>query len=103
MVWTVSETDLKAHPLKQLLVTEGNLDYYDSRGAEIIARQQLHPVFHRNGIAYAMTRACLLEQGTIKGRRAGALVVPGSHVSIDTEDDLAMVEWLISRAQEVPA
>jgi CMP-N,N'-diacetyllegionaminic acid synthase len=96
-VWTVSETDSKGHPLKQLTVTDGWLDYYDQRGAEIIARQQLQPVFHRNGIAYAMTRESLVEQRTIKGRRAGALVVPGTHVSIDTEDDLALVEWVLAR------
>ncbi|HEX9071661.1 MAG TPA: acylneuraminate cytidylyltransferase family protein [Pseudolabrys sp.] len=96
-VWTVSETDYKAHPLKQLTVADGRLDYYDPKGGEIIARQQLQPVFHRNGIAYAMTRACLVEQRTIKGRRAGALVVLGSHVSIDTDEDLALVEWILAQ------
>jgi len=93
----VSETDSKAHPLKQLTVADGWLDYYDPKGAEIIARQQLQPVFHRNGIAYAMTRACLVEQRTIKGRRAGALVVLGTHVSIDTEEDFVLVEWILAR------
>lgn len=99
-VWTVSATDSKSHPLKQLTVTSGALDYYDPHGAEIVARQQLQPVFHRNGIAYAMTRECLVEQRTIKGRRAGALVVDGEHVSIDTEEDIAMVEWIMSRWAE---
>ena len=102
-VWTVSATDSKAHPLKQLTVADGYLDYYDPKGAEIIARQQLQPVFHRNGIAYAMTRECLVGQRTIKGHRAGALVVPGPHVSIDTEDDLALVEWIIARKMTVQA
>ncbi|HSO46551.1 MAG TPA: acylneuraminate cytidylyltransferase family protein, partial [Rhizobiaceae bacterium] len=37
-VWTVSETDSKAHPLKQLVVgPDGVLDYYDPRGAAIVA------------------------------------------------------------------
>ncbi|MFQ5699989.1 MAG: cytidylyltransferase domain-containing protein, partial [Myxococcota bacterium] len=40
-VWTVSETDSKAHPLKQLRVESGRLDYYDPAGARIVARQQL--------------------------------------------------------------
>jgi CMP-N-acetylneuraminic acid synthetase len=96
-VWTVSETDSKAHPLKQLVVTDGALDYYDPRGATIIARQQLAPVHHRNGIAYAMTRDCLVGQRTIKGRRAGALVCEGEHISIDTEWDLDLVEWVLAR------
>ena len=98
-VWTVSPTDSKAHPLKQLTVGEaGALDYYDPAGAEIIARQQLKPVYHRNGVAYVITRACLLEQRTIKGARTGALVIDGEHVSIDTEWDLALVEWMLGRA-----
>ena len=59
-VWTVSETDSKSHPLKQLIVDKNSLNYYDISGGEIIARQQLEPVYHRNGIAYAITRECLL-------------------------------------------
>lgn len=100
-VWTVSATDSKGHPLKQLtLGCDGALDYYDRRGAEIIARQQLSPVYHRNGVAYAMTRACLTEQRTIMGRKAGALLVEGEHVSIDTEEDIALIEWLMARRME---
>ncbi len=96
-VWTVSETDSKAHPLKQLSVNGDALGYFDPAGAEIVARQQLKPVFHRNGIAYAMTRECLIDQHSIKGQRTGALVIDGTHVSIDTEWDLALVEFILSR------
>lgn len=96
-VWTVSETDSKNHPLKQLTVADGAMDYYDPDGARVIARQQLKPVYHRNGIAYAITRECLLEQNSIKGRKAGAYVVEGEHVSIDTEWDLELVEFILAR------
>lgn len=95
-VWTVSETDSKAHPLKQMVVGgSGELDYYDQAGSTIIARQQLRPVYHRNGIAYAISRECLLEQRGIKGTKTGAYVVPGQHVSIDTEWDIALVEYIL--------
>jgi CMP-N,N'-diacetyllegionaminic acid synthase len=97
-VWSVSQTDSKAHPLKQLAVRDGVMDYWDPRGAQIIARQQLEPVFHRNGVAYAITRACLLEQKTIKGARTGAYVVAGEHVSIDTEWDIELIEFLLGRS-----
>lgn len=97
-VWTVSETDSKGHPFKQLSITpDGALDYWDQRGAQIIARQQLTPVYHRNGIAYAITRDCLLNQKTIKGTRTGALMIKGEHVSIDTERDLALVDWILNQ------
>ena len=96
-VWTVSLTDTKAHPLKQLTVSDaGALDYYDPRGVAILARQQLEPVYHRNGIAYAISRDCLLTQASIKGKRAGALVIEGDHVSIDTEWDLTLVDFILT-------
>jgi CMP-N,N'-diacetyllegionaminic acid synthase len=99
-VWTVSPTDTKAHPLKQLTVIRGELGYYDPAGAEIVARQQLKPVYHRNGIAYVMTRECLLDQRTIIGSKASALIVEGEHVSIDTEHDLALAEMLLMRQRK---
>lgn len=92
-VWTVSPTDLKYHPLKQLVIDgDGRMSLSDSRGATIIARQQLDPVYHRNGAAYALTRECLLEQSTLLGERSGAVVTETPMVSIDTEDDIARVE-----------
>lgn len=91
-VWTVSETDLKYHPLKQLTLVDGRLEYFDPRGAAVIARQQLTPVYHRNGVAYAITRRCLLEQRSIKGERAGGVVVTDTQISIDSEADIAAVE-----------
>jgi CMP-N,N'-diacetyllegionaminic acid synthase len=96
-VWTVSQTDSKAHPLKQLTVQDGALDYWEQRGSQIVARQQLEPVYHRNGVAYAITRNCLVAQGTLKGIRTGAYIVQGEHVSIDTEWDLELVELLMKR------
>jgi CMP-N-acetylneuraminic acid synthetase len=103
-VWTVSQTDTKGHPLKQLLIeADGGMDYYDSTGANIIARQQLKPVYHRNGIAYAFTRDCLLGQRSIKGARTAALIIAGDHVSIDTMWDLELVEFILSRRASRPA
>lgn len=94
-VWTLSETDSKNHPLKQLTIEDEQLDYYDSSGNTIVARQQLKPVYHRNGVAYAITRDCLLQQGSIKGQRTGGLVLDGHFVSIDTEWDIALVEFIM--------
>ncbi|MBW2287982.1 MAG: acylneuraminate cytidylyltransferase family protein [Deltaproteobacteria bacterium] len=98
-VWTVSETDSKEHPLKQLSVDRdsGRMDYYDADGGKIIARQQLTPVYHRNGVAYAITRSCLLDQRNIKGANTGALVIPGHMVSIDTLWDLELAEYIAQR------
>jgi CMP-N-acetylneuraminic acid synthetase len=97
-VWTVSETDSKHHPLKQLVVdAAGRLDWYDPAGAGIVARQQLKAVYHRNGIAYAITRSCLLEQRSIKGVRTGAVIIEEPVVNIDTDYDLQLADYLIGR------
>ena len=94
-VWTVSETDSKNHPLKQLTIDQGHLDYYDAEGKAVIARQQLNPVYHRNGVAYVITRDCLLNQRGIKGHRTGGLILQGNFVSIDTEWDITLVELVM--------
>ena len=94
-VWTLSETDSKNHPLKQLTIEDSRLDHYDPSGNTIVARQQLKPLYHRNGVAYAITRECLLNQGTIMGVRTGGLVLEGHFVSIDMEWDIALVEFIM--------
>ena len=95
-VWTVTETDSKGHPLKQLVIENGKMDYYDPAGASIIARQQLSPVYHRNGAAYAITRDCLENKRSIKGDNASAVVIDEPLISIDTEFDFALCEYFLS-------
>jgi len=98
-VWTVSETDSKHHPLKQLRVEADQLSYYDPAGNQIIARQQLTPAYHRNGVAYVMTRNCLTEGRTIMGTRTGALILDEHLVSIDTMWDLELAEYIYAKNQ----
>ena len=99
-VWTVSETDSKEHPLKQLTIRSGSLDYYDTAGSQIIARQQLTPVYHRNGVAYVMTHKCLLEEHSIMGKKNGALILKEHLVSIDTIWDLKLAEFIQKTSDE---
>lgn len=104
-VWTVSPIDLTYHPLKQLILTpQGELNLWDQRGHAIIARQQLHTTYYRNGVAYALTRNCLLEQATLLGARSGAVVIDEPMISIDTEADLAQAAALLQAStQTVPS
>jgi CMP-N,N'-diacetyllegionaminic acid synthase len=98
-VWTVSPTDSKFHPLKQLVVSDnGRMTYYDPAGAHIIARQQLSPLYHRNGAAYAVTRACLLKHSAIIGPRSGAVITRDTLVNIDTATDLIAAERHIAQS-----
>lgn len=101
-VWSVSETDSKSHPYKQLLVENGQIAYWDERGSRIIARQELTPVYHRNGVVYVISRDCLMDYKSIKGDRTGAYIVEGEHVSIDTEFDLELVEMILRKNTAKP-
>ncbi|MBW2620107.1 MAG: acylneuraminate cytidylyltransferase family protein [Deltaproteobacteria bacterium] len=98
-VWTVSETDAKAHPLKQLVILDESLDYYDPAGAAVIARQQLNPVYHRNGVAYAMTRDCIINKKNIKGDRTSFVLIDEDMANIDTEFDLKFAEFILNTAE----
>ncbi len=96
--WTVSPTELHFHPLKQLVVDDaGNMDLYDSRGLEIVARQQLTPVFHRNGSCYALRRDFLMSSDTLfSPGRSKAIISEGVRVNIDAEEDLTLAEELLA-------
>lgn len=98
-VWTVSPTDGKAHPVKQLRVDAGLLRFDHPDGADVVARQQLAPLWHRNGVAYAVRRATLAA-GLLMGARTGALVIDGPVANIDDALDLAWAEFLLARAQQ---
>ena len=93
-IWTISETDLKFHPLKQLKINDGLLNYWDSKGKNIIARQQLNPVYHRNGVGYIISRECLVKKNSIKGNKTGFLLVKTPQISIDTLEDLKKAEMI---------
>ena len=58
-VWTVSKTDSKFHPYKQLLVNKGKLKYFSKKGSKIIYRQQLNQAYHRNSVAYVVKSKAL--------------------------------------------
>tara|TARA_A100001037_G_scaffold287638_1_gene297329 strand:- start:274 stop:990 length:717 start_codon:yes stop_codon:yes gene_type:complete len=98
-VWTMSPIDPKNHPLKMLSYDSatGGFDYDNPEGAKVIARQQLGQLYLRNGVAYAINRSCLLEQRSIKGKNSGALVLEENFISIDTQWDLDLVEYVMGR------
>jgi len=102
-VWTVSPTDLKYHPRKQLILGEdGRLAFHDPEGAQVIARQQLTPLYHRNGAAYAITRETLLA-GSLMGANSGAVVIEdATMISIDTLDDFAAVADIMAAREVAP-
>ena len=91
--WTVSPVPLKYHPWKQLAVdARGRLELFDGRGRAIVARQQLTPLFFRNGVAYALSRRAVLDLGTTLPERSTAVVLDDDLISIDSIEDFLEVE-----------
>tara|TARA_B100002019_G_scaffold202322_1_gene175383 strand:+ start:160 stop:864 length:705 start_codon:yes stop_codon:yes gene_type:complete len=97
-VFSVSKTDSKAHPLKQFQIDNDKLTFYDKEGVNIIARQQLKDTFHKDGIVYAMTRECLLNQKTIMGKNPSYILIERETVNIDTKTDLLLAEILMNKS-----
>lgn len=88
-VWSISEVDLKFHPLKQLKVKKKNLTYFDNRGKKIIARQQLKKTFIRNGAVYAFTKSFLKKTKNILSfKKNGYIIIDSYQISIDTLNDM---------------
>jgi CMP-N,N'-diacetyllegionaminic acid synthase len=89
-VWTVSKTDTKFHPDKQLLIKSKKLNFFSKRGNKIKARQELSETYYKNGVCYAVTRKCLLEKNSIKGDKCLPLIINKKTVNIDTLEDLRL-------------
>ena len=87
-VWTLSETDSKSHPLKQLVIKKNNIKFYNKKGKSIVARQQLSRVYHRNGSAYVIMRNVLLDKKKLFTNNTGFIITKGKQISIDTYDDI---------------
>ncbi len=97
-VWSVSETPGKFHPFKQLKINKHDtLKYYLSEGNKMLPRQQLKQSYHVNGIAYVLTRECILDQKTRLGNKTGAFLIREKYVNIDTNYDLIEVRNFIEK------
>jgi len=82
------------------LDADGRLGFFVPGGEAIIARQELTPVFHRNGVCYALRRELLLNcEGIWAPEKTTAVVIPGHHISIDTPEDLLAVEATMERGK----
>jgi len=103
-VWTVSPTELHFHPLKQLVLhDDSTMRLFDDRGLQIIARQQLTRVFHRNGSCYALRRDFLMNADSLFSPHSShAVISEGERVNIDTEEDLLRAEQLLLNREGSP-
>ena len=96
-VWSLSLSDKKNHPLKQLKIEGKNIRYFDIKGEKIIARQQLSNLYQRNGIVYALTRDCVIKNKNLMGSNPGYILIDRISLNIDTKFDLEFAEFLLKK------
>jgi CMP-N-acetylneuraminic acid synthetase len=99
-VVTVSTLSAKFHPRKLLTVDDGHLGFYLESGATVTGRQQLSGSFaYRNGVCYALTRACLMDRKAIITENTIADVIDRPVVNIDEPIELVWAEHLLRLAE----
>ena len=99
-VITISETNLKYHPYKQLATNKKNLIWFDeSIGDKIITRQDLSPTYHKNGACYAIDSSFLLnsnKEATPIGKNS-SYIITEDMISIDEINDFMIIEEKIKK------
>ena len=93
-VWTISETDSKYHPHKQLILNKNKLSYFSKEGSKVIYRQQLNKIYHRNSAAYVVNRNFLINKKKLIGIKTEGHVIRKQQISIDNNEDLIKVRKL---------
>jgi CMP-N,N'-diacetyllegionaminic acid synthase len=91
----VSPLDSKCHPAKALIMQNNKLQHYEQRGKDITARQELETLYARNGICYAITKECLLNNKDIITDKTRAFLIERHIVNIDKPIDIEWAEFLI--------
>jgi len=101
----ISVIDVAGHHPARMKYLEGDR-LIDPPFAEVVEnqpRQQLRPMYIRNGAIYATRRDVLLA-GSLKGEDSRAWVMSRERsVNIDDEDDLDYATWLAERAERKSA
>lgn len=98
-VVTVSPVDKKFHPKKYIALDGDRIAFLHPDGATV-RTQELEPLHWRNGVCYAMTRACLMEEDAIFTDDTRAHVVERPVANVDTPVELAWAEFLMGWVAE---
>lgn len=88
------------HPLRMKRVVGGRLvNYIDQGHEDMRPRQELPPVYIRNGAIYATTRKVLMIENSFSGKDSYAYVMTHDRsINIDTYQDLLVAKSYLGRA-----
>jgi CMP-N,N'-diacetyllegionaminic acid synthase len=96
----ISVADVGGHHPARMHYVDGDrlVNHPLSEAYENQPRQELRPMFVRNGAVYLTRRDVLVEQGSFRGMDCRAMVMPPERsINIDTEDDFRYAEWIHGR------
>ena len=93
---TLSETDSKHHPYKQLVIDNDEINFFAEKGKSVINRQELNRVYHRNGVAYIINCKYLLNSDSVSKSHWGGHVIKDIIINIDTYHDLELARYFMT-------
>ena len=94
---TVSRIDTKCHPNKAFRILDGCLAFYTPVGKQITARQQLEPLYARNGLCYCFRRETLVVKKCLLPDNSVPVITERCVANIDEPIDLLWAEFLIDK------
>lgn len=95
--------NISNHPLKALKLVDGVLQSYIAEAPQATRRQDLEPVFKRNGSFYITRRNVLMNGNDLYGARLYPCIMPEiSAIDIDTEVDMVIAETLFKLCNDNP-
>jgi CMP-N-acetylneuraminic acid synthetase len=94
---TVSRIDTKCHPHKVFELIDGRLKFLTPLGKTVTGRQQLDPLFSRNGLCYCFRRETLLTKRSLITDNTVPVITHRPVVNIDEPLDLLWAEFLLEK------
>jgi len=91
----ISVVDVEGHhPLRMKRIVDGRLvNFIDQGHEDMRPRQELPPVYIRNGAIYATQRDILMKKDSFTGMDSRAYIMPSDRsVNIDTHEDLLLAK-----------
>jgi N-acylneuraminate cytidylyltransferase len=84
------------HPARMYRLENGCLVSFDAQFSTA-RRQDLPPVYHRNGAIYAFRRA-IIDHGTLMGSHIVPYIMPEQRsLNIDNENDLVLADYILGK------
>lgn len=95
--FTVSAIDTKYHPYKVFRIVDGRLVFYAPEGKTVTGRQQLEPLYSRNGLCYCFRRETLLDKKILITDNTIPVITHRPVANIDDPLDLLWAEFLLEK------